>query len=251
MELELETAKLNFETQGNKNNPPLVLWHGAGCTLRMWDFVIKELKKEFYTIAFDIRGAGKSINLETDQAYYSFEQYSQDLNDILDFLSVEKVHVWSMAWGTRAAIAYSSMFPNKVISAVFSDASIGIADIDAQKFGLKDALKKQEKAGIEKFKMPEAWNIHLNQESASLSLQAAGKFDLTKAIKKISFPYLVMTGDHDPNLPSSKDIVKNSISGELKILECVGHGSVLQRPDLTLESFLEWHKLIKSRDAKR
>ena len=249
MELELETAKLNFETQGNKNNPPLVLWHGAGCTLRMWDFVVKELKKEFYTIAFDVRGAGKSVNLQTDQAQYSFEQYSQDLNAILDFLSLEKVHIWSMAWGTRAAIAYSSMFTHKVISAVFSDASIGIADIKAQKFGLKDALEKQKKAGIEKFKMPEGWNIHLNQESASLSLQAAGKFNLTEAIKNISFPYLVMTGDHDPNLSSSKDIVKNSISGELKILESVGHGSVLQRPDLTSKSFLEWHKQIKLIDA--
>ena len=249
MELELETAKLNFETQGNKNNPPLVLWHGAGCTLRMWDFVVKELKKEFYTIAFDVRGAGKSVNLQTDQAQYSFEQYSQDLNAILDFLSLEKVHIWSMAWGTRAAIAYSSMFTHKVISAVFSDASIGIADIKAQKFGLKDALEKQKKSGIEKFKMPEGWNIHLDQESASLSLQAAGKFNLTEAIKNINFPYLVMTGDHDPNLSSSKDIVKNSISGELKILESVGHGSVLQRPDLTLKSFLEWHKQIKLIDA--
>ena len=118
--------------------------HSLGTPLSTILLISKELKKEFYTIAFDVRGAGKSINLETDQEYYSFEQYSQDLNDILDFLSVEKVHVWSMAWGTRAAIAYSSMFPNKVISAVFSDASIGKADVEAQKLGLKEALEKQD-----------------------------------------------------------------------------------------------------------
>ena len=48
MELELDQAKLYFETQGDKSNPPLVLWHGAGCTLRMWDYVVEELKKDFF-----------------------------------------------------------------------------------------------------------------------------------------------------------------------------------------------------------
>ena len=32
--------------------------------------------------------------------------------------------------------------------------------------------------------------------------------------------------------------------GELRVLENVGHGSVLQRPDLTVKYFLEWHKKI-------
>ena len=133
MELELDHAKLNFVTKGNQNNPPLVLWHGAGCTLKMWDLVTKELQKSFYTIAFDIRGAGKSINLTQDNESYTFERYSKDLNKILEFLDVERFHIWSMAWGTRAAIAYSSLHTDRVISAVFSDASIGKADVEAQK----------------------------------------------------------------------------------------------------------------------
>jgi hypothetical protein len=53
-----------------------------------------------------------------------------------------------------------------------------------------------------------------------------------------------MTGDHDPNLSSSKDMVSSSSTGELKVLENVGHGSVLQRPDLTVECFLEWQKKL-------
>ena len=72
MELELEQAKLYFETQGDKSNPPLVLWHGAGCTLRMWDYVVEELKKDFFTIAFDIRGSGGSVNSDTNTNSFSF-----------------------------------------------------------------------------------------------------------------------------------------------------------------------------------
>ena len=241
MELELDHAKLNFVTKGNQNNPPLVLWHGAGCTLKMWDLVTKELQKSFYTIAFDIRGAGKSINLTQDNESYTFERYSKDLNKILEFLDVERFHIWSMAWGTRAAIAYSSLHTDRVISAVFSDASIGKADVEAQKAGLKDALALQEKSGIKRYAMPEGWNEHLNTESARLSLGAASKFDLKKAFAKLSFPFLIMTGDHDPNLTSSKDMLNQSDTGDLRVLKNVGHGSVLQRPDLTVKNFLDWH----------
>ena len=241
MELELDHAKLNFVTKGNQNNPPLVLWHGAGCTLKMWDLVNKELQKSFYTIAFDIRGVGKSINLTQDIESYTFERYSKDLNKILEFLDVERFHIWSMAWGTRAAIAYSSLHADRVISAVFSDASIGKADVEAQKAGLKDALALQDKSGIKRYAMPEGWNEHLNTESARLSLGAASKFDLKKAFAKLSFPFLIMTGDHDPNLTSSKDMLNQSDTGELRVLKNVGHGSVLQRPDLTVKNFLDWH----------
>ena len=191
MEIELDKAKLNFEIFGNSSNPPLVLWHGAGCTLRMWNNVIGKLEKHFFVVSFDIRGACKSINLDKDPKSYSFETYSDDLNEILQFLGIGKFHIWSMAWGTRAALAYSSLFPQKICSAVFSDASIGKADVEAQKSGLKDALKKQDAAGLRRHVMPKGWNEHLNSESAQLSLSAAVKFDFTKVIKNINFPFLV------------------------------------------------------------
>ena len=244
MEIELDKAKLYFEVQGNPNNPPLVLWHGAGCTLRMWDLVVEELKNFYFTIAFDVRGAGNSINKDLSEDAYSFQQYSEDLNSILDFLDIHQVHLWSMAWGTRAAIAYSSLNPNKVLSAVFSDASIEIADIDAQRLGYREALSKQDELGIERFNLPKGWNIHADKDSAARSLSAAAKFDLHEAFNQIDFPFMIMTGDHDPNLSSSKDMVSGSNTGELKVLENVGHGSVLQRPDLTLEYFLDGHKKI-------
>ena len=157
--------------------------------------------------------------------------------------------MWSMALGTRAAIAYSSLFSNKVISAVFSDASIGEADVEEQKLGLKRALEKQVESGIDRYQLPKDWNVHLNKESAASSLGAAAKFDLSSALDGIRFPFLVMTGDHDPNLSSSKDIANSSSTGQLRILKNVGHGSILQRPDLTLNNFLDWHTQNKNKYA--
>ena len=168
MQIEAEGATLNYEISGDSSNPALVLWHGAGCTLRMWDTALKGLKDSFFCIAFDIRGAGQSqVNTKlSDQ--FTFEQYSEDVNLILKELDIKKLHVWSMAWGTRAAIAYCSLNPEKVLSAVFSDASIGVADVTAQKEGVKKALSAQDKAGVPRFDLPLGWNEHLDPDTCLL-----------------------------------------------------------------------------------
>lgn len=244
MKIEAEGASLEVKLTGDSNKPALMLWHGAGCTLKMWDHVIEYLKDRFLIISFDIRGVGQSVGSQSSQIQYTFEQYSEDANNILDHLGLNKIHIWSMAWGSRAAMAYCSLNPEKVISAVFSDASIGVADVEAQKLGAKEAFLKQSESGIEPFIKPTGWNEHLNPETVSSALAAAGKFNLNNAIQYLNMPVMVMTGDHDPNLDSSKEIVRQLSNGELVILEEVGHGSVLQRPDLASKNFIHFHNLL-------
>jgi len=244
MQIETEGATLNYEISGDSSNPALVLWHGAGCTLRMWDTALKGLKDSFFCIAFDIRGAGQSQVSSRLSDQFTFKQYSEDVNLILKELDIEKVHIWSMAWGTRAAIAYCSLNPEKVLSAVFSDASIGKADVTAQKEGLKRALSIQDKGGVPRFDLPLGWNEHLDSDTAQFSLSAASKFNLSDVIEGLTMPIRIMTGDYDPNLHSSKKILQRLPSAELKILEGVGHGSILQRPDLTVENFIEFHNSL-------
>jgi len=241
MQIEVEGATLNYEISGDSSNPALVLWHGAGCTLRMWDTALKNLKDRFFCIAFDVRGAGESIVGVGPSDPFTFEQYSKDINAILEELEVQKLHLWSMAWGTRAAIAYCLLNPEKVLSAVFSDASVGIADIAAQKEGVKKSLSIQDESGMSRFDLPLGWNKHRDPETAQLSLSAASKFNLSEAIEDLKMPIMLMTGDHDPNLKSSKEMLQRLPSASLKILEGVGHGSVLHRPDLTVTNFVEFH----------
>tara|TARA_B110000014_G_C20090492_1_gene570830 strand:+ start:432 stop:1175 length:744 start_codon:yes stop_codon:yes gene_type:complete len=241
MQIEVEGATLNYEISGDSSNPALVLWHGAGCTLRMWDTALKNLKDRFFCIAFDVRGAGESIVGTGPSDQFTFEQYSKDINAILEELEIQKLHLWSMAWGTRAAIAYCSLNPEKVLSAVFSDASVGVADIAAQKEGVKKSLSIQDESGMTRFDLPLGWNKHRDPETAQLSLSAASKFNLSEAIEDLKMPIMLMTGDYDPNLKSSKEMLQRLPSARLKILEGVGHGSVLQRPDLTVTNFVEFH----------
>ena len=243
MKIKVNQASLEVEVSGDGNKPALLLWNGAGCSLRMWDEVILLLKNNFRTIAFDVRGVGQSSPSE-DSTLYNFEQYAEDVNLILNELEEKQVHIWSMAWGTRAAIVYCSLFPERVISAVLSDASIDAADTEAQKEGAREAVTKQLALGIDKYNKPEGWNVHQDNSSMMSAMTAMSKFDLSKVLEKLLMPVMVMTGDHDPNLSSSKKIVKSLSNAKLVELRNVGHGSILQRPDLTTKEFLEFHKYL-------
>ena len=248
MEIQVNKASLEVEIAGDFSKPPLVLWSGAGCSLRMWDLAIENLKRHFNTISFDVRGVGKSLVISGLENQYTFEQYSEDLNHILDNFGIKEINIWSMAWGSRAAMAYCSLNPDKIISAVFSDASIGIADLEAQKVGAKKAFLKQSELGLKPFIKPTGWNTHLNQETVSLALAAAGKFNLKQAMQRLNMPILVMTGDHDPNLDSSKEIIGQLKNAQLVVLKNVGHGSVLQRPDLTSKNVIEFHQSLRTQN---
>ena len=245
MELKVDGATLNVETDGPKDAPPVLLWHGAWCTLRMWDRVVEMLKDQFYLIRFDVRGVGLSSPAADPDTQYTFEQYAEDANLILDAEGIKQCHIWSMAWGTRAALAYCALNPDCVISAALFDASIGRADVEAQREGGKKALALQIAAGIEKFEPPEGSFSHKYPDSVPQALAAAAKINLVESVPKLSMPVLVGTGDHDPNLDSSKELVDLAPDARLVIFENVGHGSVLQRPDLTTATFLEFQDSLK------
>ncbi len=245
MQANIDGSMIHYVVSGPVAAPSVLLWHGAGCTLRMWDHVVARLEDRFRLIRFDVRGVGMSDPAPDPSVGYTFERYSQDANEILDQCGVERCHVWGMAWGSRAALAYCFRNPKRVISAAFYDASIDVADPVAQREGARVALRRQTQAGVAAFTLPEGWNVHRHPDEVPKAMAAAGKFDLLAAALELSLPLLVATGDHDPNLASSRRLVDLVSGARLVVFENVGHGSVLQRPDLATAAFVEFQRQLR------
>ena len=238
--IEVDGAILHVETNGPKAAPAILMWNGAACTTHMWDKVVPQLSDRFFAIQFDVRGTGQSSPAKSDDQY-TFETYSPDAIAILRHFGYEKSIVWSMAWGSRVAVAYAGLHPERVQLLALYDASVGRADVPAQGVGREKAFKAQQEAGIPLIDRPEDWNTHLDQDEMRKALGAARTFgDLSSLLPKITAPTLVCTGDYDPNLDSSKKIANEIPNARLEIMKNVGHGSVLQRPDLTTEIFLRF-----------
>jgi len=238
--VENDNLKLHVEVDGAVGMPPLLLWNGGQTTTRMWDLTISRLEAHFRVIRFDVRGVGLS-DANPPDVPYSMEQYAADANAILDAFGIDKVNVWSMAWGSRAAIIHAALYPERVSLLALYDVSVDPADTDAQAKGRALALKKQEKEGIPIIEWPENWNFHKNPDEAHKAMLAIQLFDdLEGQLNKIHVSTLISTGEYDPNLSSSKKMAKKMIDAELNIMKNVGHGSVLQRPDLTVDNFLDF-----------
>lgn len=241
MKVDVGGSILDVEVDGPADAPAILHFNGAACTLRQWDKVLPRITDSFRSIRLDVRGVGQSTPA-ADPSQYSFEQYIDDANTVLDTVGVDKCHIWSMAWGSRIGLAFSAMNPDRVISATLNDASTDPADTAAQRDGHVKAMELQAAAGIEPFERPEGLADHAYPDQVALAIAAnrSGKFDLKAAIPNLTMPVLIVTGDCDPNIGPSRDIVAMAPNAKLVEMENVGHGSVLQRPDLTTDIFLEF-----------
>ena len=239
--IDLDGTTLNAEADGPEDAPAVLLWHGARCTLRSWDLVVTMLEDRYRLVRFDVRGHGQSE--AAPETEFTFERYASDANHLLDHFGVERSHVWGFAWGARAALAYCSLYPERVLSAALYDASIGKPDIKTQREGTREAVRRQRAAGI-RFQPPEGWDEHADPDAAQASLRATGRFDLPAATDGLTLPTLVATGDLDPNLASSRDLVARATNARLVVLPDVGHGSILQRPDLCVAEWLGFQESL-------
>ena len=88
---------------------------------------------------------------------------------------------------------------------------------------------------------PAGWNEHANPDSVRPAMRAIFQgFDVAAAAGALAMKTPVATEDHDPKLPSSRDLAAMAPDAELIVMENVGHGSVLQRPDLATEIFTDF-----------
>mgnify|MGYP001156864096 CR=1 FL=1 len=241
MRIDVGGSVLDIEVSGPKNAPAILQYSSGGTNLRIWDLVVPMLIKKYRSIRLDMRGAGKSTPA-SDPSQYSFHQFAEDTNIVLDALSVEKCHLWNMAFGSRIGLAFCAAYPDRVYSACLNDLSIEKPDPELQRIGHKKAMELQKAAGIGRFPKPSGINEHANPDQVSLvsGANSSGAFDLKAAIPKLTMPLLLVTGDCDPNLVSTRAIAAAAPNAKIIELENVGHGSVLQRPDLTSDIFLKF-----------
>jgi len=222
-------AVLRVEEDGRGR--AVVLVNGAFCTLRQWDHVVAALRDDLRLIRHDIRGSGESRN--GADAGNCFEQYADDLVAVLDALGVDDAMLWGMAWGARVALVAAVRHPERFRRLVLSDLGIDPADVEAQKGGAKAAAKARAEARIEEIPRPEGWRDHADFEQARKAMAATFAHpDLMPFVEKVAIPTLIATGDHDPNLVSSRRALARLRDGRLEVLQHTGHGSLLQRPEV-------------------
>lgn len=113
---------VHYCIEGNEaDSTPLLLIHGTSSSLRTWDGVSAQLKKEYRIIRFDLPGFG--LTGPNPQKDYSNAYYNTVIDTLLEKLSLSKVIVAGNSLGGSIAADYAIHRPEKVKGLILVDAA--------------------------------------------------------------------------------------------------------------------------------
>ncbi len=104
--------KLQFWDWGHEGKPTLVLVHGGLDHARNWDWVARDLCRDYHVYALDLRGHGNSQH--APGATYTLAEHVLDLAALIEVIGEERVYLIGHSLGGAIALAYSGIFPERV-----------------------------------------------------------------------------------------------------------------------------------------
>lgn len=109
-----------YEVWGS--GPPLVLIEGIAVGTWLWERNLPDLEEHFTTIAYDLRGSGRSGK---PAGPYSVGQMAEDLAALLDALEVARAHLLGVSFGGFVAQEFALRWPARVGKLVLAATSAG------------------------------------------------------------------------------------------------------------------------------
>lgn len=252
---------------------PVLFSHGWPLDGDMWDSQLNFLAENGYrVIAFDRRGFGRS---EQPWEGYNYDTFASDINDLLEYLDLQKVTLvgFSMGGGdvTRYINNYGSARVDSLVllgavTPIFGKAVDYPAGVDLSVFeGIRQGLRKDRAQFLSDFATPfygtnagqtvsdgvltQTLNIAL---LASLKgtidcVTAFSETDFRPDMKKINVPTLVIHGSNDQVVPfeTTGKVAAEMITGaQLIVYDNAPHGFAVTHTDQLNADLLAFLKTL-------
>ncbi|MGD0355181.1 MAG: alpha/beta hydrolase [Dehalococcoidia bacterium] len=111
------SIQINYEEKGE--GFPLVLLHGLSDDLNLWTSLLPQFSTHYRTIAIDMRGHGHSGKPDI---LYSIHQFSEDLFEFLDQMSISRAHLLGLSMGAAVVQQFALDHPDKAASVILLSA---------------------------------------------------------------------------------------------------------------------------------
>jgi pimeloyl-ACP methyl ester carboxylesterase len=117
--IQLDGLRFHYTEWGSVTAPPVVLLHGLNVQCHTWDPIARELAKDHYVVAMDMRGHGDS---DWSKQGYRVHSMARDVHGLIDSLGVGPVDLVGHSVGVRVAIAVAGERPETIKRLSLSDA---------------------------------------------------------------------------------------------------------------------------------
>jgi 2-succinyl-6-hydroxy-2,4-cyclohexadiene-1-carboxylate synthase len=256
--------RLHVQTLGEGD--PLLLIHGFTGSIMSWgEELLSGLSQGHEVVAVDLVGHGKS-DISTDPERYRMEEMLQDLEEILDSLSIPEARWLGYSMGGRLALAGAVLRPSRVSSLLLESASPGLAGE-----GERRARRRADEAlaegilrgGMEAFvdhwlglplfatqgKLPPQVRAAARErklknqpEALAACLRGMGtgaQPSFWEALADIGVPTLLLAGEEDQKFTQlAESMAKEIPDVELRLMPRAGHAIHLENPFAWLAAVL-------------
>jgi 2-succinyl-6-hydroxy-2,4-cyclohexadiene-1-carboxylate synthase len=237
--------------------PALILLHGFTGSASVWNDVVALLDQSFECLALDLPGHGGN-RCEDHPDAFSLPGVCDLVVDLLDRLSLPRVHLWGYSMGGRIAMQFALRNPMKISRLVLESASPGIVDpaeraarlaadqrlaqriveIGVESFAeewMAQALFASQQA-IPAARREKARAIRVANSAAGLA-SALGGFSVGRQepiqtrLGELTMPVLLATGEFDLKYRAFSEQMARSIPGsQLRIIPGSGHAPHWENP---------------------
>ena len=241
---------LNWVKEGH--GPTVVLSHGLGCTLGMWDGVVALLKSDYTLLRYDHRGHGKS---EVLAGPCTLELLADDADALIAAQTSGVVHFVGLSMGGMTGQVLAAIRPQRVKSLVIANSASWYDDAARAMWQARiDTVQAHGVAAIAEASMPRwftaaflantadpAGAARIAQTRADLEstnaaayvacCEAIAVMDLRASNGRIACPTLVIAGTQDEATPPAlSDKIVASVSGaQLRSIDAA-HLSAVEQP---------------------
>jgi len=230
------------------NRQTLIFVHGLSGSSAAWLLYEEFFGTQYNTLAFDLRGHGKSVKPARYEEY-AIPHFADDLNQLIAYLKIHNAVLVSHSYGTLVALEYLATCANPITAAIFISPSFTV-----QKKGLSGIVRhalapiavldhvpfsSKPRGHIEYARYPNTgdWNLRrmvadIRQTSLRVYLYATKQtysFNREDFLGDIRIPVLIMHGKRDSIFPvqNSLTMAKHVKHAKLILLDHADHIIVL------------------------
>ena len=201
-------ALIYCKISGSEDAPVLVLLHGNGEDLYIYNAQIRYFSQYFRIIAYDARAHGLSTR---GVAPFNFYTFAIDLLAVLDTLKIDKAHIVGFSDGAITALHTALIAPERFSSMILLGANLnpqGIRWIPRLQILLKYAwLSLASQFSAEMREQKEIWGLMVHHPDLTI-----------EEISQIKIPTLVVTGEKDMVSQRQNDEISNAITGSKRLI---------------------------------
>lgn len=119
--IDIGGARAHVRDQGNPNGIPLVLIHGSGASLHVWEGWVRELGSKARLISVDLPGHGLTGAWPRDE--YTVDAYVDFIEMLVDKLKLDRFALAGHSLGGAVAWTFAARRPDRVSQIILVDAA--------------------------------------------------------------------------------------------------------------------------------